>query len=470
MGVVILGDVGATVSYHVGDEAMTEYALAALAERGVDDVTVVAANVKAATERFGRRAISRIGFDVAQSDAWRADRHDQIVQSLRRTGPGLGGSDPAWEVIRAVAASTGVIVCGGGNIAAQFPNHLHERMALAEIARHFGKPVVFTSQTFGPLFKPSQVEAVSAMLGGADLVGARELSSHELALELGAPPDRTAHTLDDGFWLEPTDADLERVERLGLPDDFIVAGFTGHAGSTGWTREENQRRVAETLELVAADLSLPVLLVSHVGSLVTERRNHDQVANDAIAARTSAAVTALPMLSSGEVVALTRRARLNLSSRYHPTVFGPAAGVPSVAITQSLYSSVKIGGALRNVGLEDYAIPAASWRPELVVEAARLQMSPSTGFRVHMASVRDVRRAESTRWWDAVAACVQGRGLGTPPPSLSAVPTLAGEPRWRDEIRSVAHVADAAEHSSTMDKWTIERLKGRVKRLKAKLD
>lgn len=467
MGVVVLGDVGAKVSYHVGDEAMTEYALAALAERGLDDVTVMASNVKAAAGRFGRGAVPRFGFEKSADDTERARRHDEIVGSVSG-GPALRRDDPAREALRAIEAADGVLVCGGGNIASQFPVHLQERLVLAEVARRLGKPVVITSQTLGPMLKPHDVDAVGAMLASADLVGAREASSYALALELGARPERTAHGIDDAFCLEPSSEDEARVDRLGLPAEFALAAFTGHAGSTGWSREENQRRIAETLEQVASELSMPVLLVAHVGSLVEHRRNHDQLTNDAIDALTSSAVTGLPMLTAGEVVALTRRAALSISSRYHPTVFGPAAGVPSVAITQSVYSSVKIGGAMRNVGLGDYAIPAASWRPELVVEAARFQMAPETDLAAHLAEVTRVRRDEARSWWDAVAACLEGRGVDGPPTSLSPAPALAPRPPWEHEVRVVAEVSDAAERTATEDRWDIERLRGRVRRLKAK--
>ncbi|MDN5880376.1 MAG: polysaccharide pyruvyl transferase family protein [Micrococcaceae bacterium] len=460
MSIVILGDVAITHLYHVGDEAMTEYAIDALRDRSIEDVVVVG-NSKLVANRFGTSSVPRIGFDRTKSAAWRKARFDALMASAAGEEGGLPANDPAHKLIEAVRRSSGVLIAGGGNIASKFINHLTERFALAALARHFGVPLVLSSQTYGPELKPVHEKQVLEMMNGAALVGARERSSYELALSLGSDPKKTYRGVDDAFWLRPQSADRERVAELELPADYMLASFTEHAGSTGISRKNYYHRIAQSLDELVERFGMPVFLVSHVGSLDDPAvRSHDQLANDIIAGMTkSNRVSTLPMLTARQVVAVTEQARFNLSSRYHPAVFGAGAGVPSMCISLSLYSSVKLRGALKNVGMEEYAVQAASWTPARVVEGAERMLDEDSGLDEHMRRIVEIRCKEGKQWWDLVAEVLTGAPAPVEIESVSEAKAWENLPSWSTENRTVTDLVERTDRKLTEKGWALEHAK-----------
>src|SRR4051812_36952199 len=150
---IVVGDVGWPNLYHLGDEAMTEYAIDALRERGVDDITVVSADVATGEKTFGTAAVPRVNFRGRSGLAWREERLEKIERAMQGDRAALPADDPAREVMAAVEGADAVLIAGGGNISSSFPAQLFERAAMGRIAEHYGKPFALTSQTFGPLFK-----------------------------------------------------------------------------------------------------------------------------------------------------------------------------------------------------------------------------------------------------------------------------------------------------------------------------
>lgn len=460
MSIVILGDVASSHLYHVGDEAMTEYAIDALRDRGLGDLIVIG-NSKLVEERFGTSSVPRIGFDGSKPAAWRKARFDALMASAAGEGGGLASGDPGLKVIEAVKNASGVLIAGGGNIASKFINHLTERLALAALARHFRVPLVLSSQTYGPELKPAHTREVLDMMNGAELVGARERSSFDMALAMGSDPAKTYRGVDDAFWLRPRKADRLRVAQLDLPADYMLASFTEHAGSTGISRTDFYQRIAFSLDALVDRFEMPVFLVSHVGSLDDPGvRSHDQLANDVIAGMTkSNKVSHLPMLTARQVVAVTEGARFNLSSRYHPAVFGSGAGIPSMCVSLSLYSSVKLRGALNNVGLDDYAIQAASWTPARVVEGAERMLAQSSGLSDHMRQIVRIREEEGKKWWDSVASVLSGLPRPEQIESVSEVSPWGTVPSWGVENRTVTDLVERTDRKLTEKGWALEHAK-----------
>ena len=178
--VIAIGDIGVTDGMmHIGDEAMFEALVDELRARGVTSITGLSAAPDESAERYGIRAIDRIGFPAARAEG--ARRFSAVLAALSGAQQ-LPAGDPFHAVRDAVAEADGVVIAGGGNMASNWPLHIFERAALARIAAHYGKPLVITGQTLGPALSAEDrpILARGADLGatgGAPRVGFRHARS-----------------------------------------------------------------------------------------------------------------------------------------------------------------------------------------------------------------------------------------------------------------------------------------------------
>jgi len=298
--IVVLADVGGE-DFHVGDEAMLEANLALLAERLPDaEVTV-----------RGR------------------------------------GATPA-ELRSLAAAADAVLISGGGNLSSTWPHLLEQRIALLEAAADAGVPAVTGGQTIGPVIEEPHRSRLAATLATVAVLGVREDPSARLALELGVPADRLAHQVDDAFWLEgapPEDPELQELPERGFVAVTLDGSYADPRARAGL------QSIAAQVAAVADRLGLPVVAVPHVGRL-GGYDGPDPAAGRgfvSLVALAGARARLVAVPSVRDAVWLHRRAALTVSSRYHPLVFGSAAGVPGVGIARDDYTAIKLGGALGHV-------------------------------------------------------------------------------------------------------------------------
>lgn len=473
MTIIVIGDVAEEQVYHLGDEAMTEYALDALRVRGATSLTVVAASPRVAVDRFGTAAIPRIGFR-AISERARMERLEGISKYLKCGKSIFEPEDSVFQVIDAFRDAKALVIAGGGNISSSFANHIYERLALARIAKHFGVPVLITSQTFGPLFKAQDELLLKELLSLATVIGARESYSHGLA-QACAPFSNVVHCVDDAAWLEPEEKDNDYIDSLRLPSRFAIASFTYHKGSARYTKREYFDRLAKTVDQLANDLDLDILLVPHVGFLDPSKSGFDQESNQEILQYSkSGRVVAMPMLTARQVISLTRKASLSLSTRYHPTVFGPSNEVPSIAITASYYSSVRMYGSLSNFGLGPLAIPSEIWTPELILDVAR---EVSYQGQAHLKNVVEPLRQQSKNWWDSIADTAINGSPWSPVSSIISPKPCNFEGYCSNFMSPIRKVSDDHLRAQVLDKWKYDeiernkkRLEKRVKLLKVKVE
>ncbi|MGY1641613.1 polysaccharide pyruvyl transferase family protein [Geodermatophilus sp. SYSU D00703] len=471
MRIIVVGDVGWPNMYHLGDEAMTEYAVDALRERGIDDICLVSADVPTAERTFGTSAVPRVNFRGKNGLAWREERLRDIEKAMNGDRSALSADDPARAVMAAVEGADAVLIAGGGNIASSFPAQLFERVAIGRMAEHYGKPFALTSQTFGPLFKSADRPRLERLLQSAVRVGTRERDSHQLVQEAGVAPGVAALTMDDAAWLEPRPADRDAVAALDLPARYVVGSFTTHAGTSGLSAARYTAALAADLDVIAERLDADVLLVPHLGTFVAGEKSHDQLTNDQIVAQSrSGRVRAMPLLPARQVIALTEGALLNLSTRYHPTVFGPAVGVPSVCLVLSYYSSVRMRGALGNVGLTDFALPQGSWQNGRLPAVVDEIVERDAELRAHLRAVREVRVPEGRAWWDALVAGLSGTPAPAGPTQLAEVPEFRGRGPWRDEAAAIRATEDRLQAQDVRRKWDVERAQWVARRAETQRD
>ena len=421
MKVLLMGDIGADVDFHVGDEAMLEGALRELRSRLTVDFTVISADPAASAARYDVRSIDRLGFAALADRASRDDRLDRIVAAARGHAALLEADDAAWPVIETVADSDAVVIAGGGNLNSSFVEHVYERAALAALCDVFGTRLVVSGQSLGPALTARDAELVGGILASARLVGAREAESFALALELGARADTVFHTIDDASFLGTDDAAAvpdSVIERLGLTKNkYVVLSFPEYGGV------ESPAELATALKQLISDVKsvtkLKVVLVPHQGSLDGAASVHD----DAMTARLQGpGVLVAPLLVPSEVAALTGGAALSISARYHPAVFALSAGVPAIGVWLDDYTRRKITGALENFGAGAYAVPVSAIHTGLLRRLVESTWAERAPIRAALVAAAGARREDAAAWWDAVASVVSG--VQASPRSLLAIPAI----------------------------------------------
>ncbi len=333
--IVVLGDVGESSAFHVGDEAMFTALLDTILRIAPGEVFVTAMSVDPATtaERYGIAAVGYFGF-AGQSQA----ESEALLQEI------LHGSPRGLSPVSALDQADLVVVSGGGNLTSSWPSHIYERVAVARLAKRRGIPLVVLGQSIGPWFEQRDRGLVAELLTSATLVTTREAASFDLARDLGVHPSRLFQHSDEATSLAPRKpAQVPSKPFLALTIDEhlnIAAEATVHA-------------VLDTVLCYADQQNLAVVLVPHTGDLDHRATRHDVAVGVAllniVEARGLEAVLA-PIGDVREAAWWSSEAEVVVSSRYHPIVFALAAATPSIFLSQDSYTAQKGVGVLSAAG------------------------------------------------------------------------------------------------------------------------
>jgi len=395
---LVVGDVGRTDAYHVGDESMLLGLVEGIRAEGVAvEWTVI-----------GDASVAGPDLDVD------VGRHDALI------------------------------IAGGGNLSPVWPDHVRRRAALVRAARLAGRPVVVTGQTIGPVLTAPSRDLVGEILSSAALVGVREEDSYRLALALGVPPGRLSLQVDDASGLEavaPSAADA-----ITGGGGFIA--FTLNPLGTDADGLDTVPRLAAQLVDLAGRTGVAVVIVPHVGHRGGAPAHDVAVAHALVAAGRSPALRAAPLPSPPEAVWYCKQADLVVSSRYHPLVFATAAGTPALLLHQDLYTRTKGEGALAHVGLQRWSLPVGEAALGLLLPAAVELWEARASVRAHLEAVQPAMRESIRRHHRAVLAALSGAGTGAiAPPVLQPLgPSPQGE--WfagaHDALRALGRQAELA--------------------------
>ncbi|MFJ6653749.1 polysaccharide pyruvyl transferase family protein [Microbacterium sp. NPDC091313] len=395
MAVLAIGDIGVVSGMiHIGDEAMFEAARDELAARGLATVGVSSDPAESAA-RYGVACVPRLGFVRLDREA--ASRRADALLAAAAGERALPADDPADGVLAALDEASGVLIAGGGNLASRWPVHVFERTTLAAMARRRGLPVVVTGQTFGPDLEPADAERVAAMTRGAALTGVRESDSAALARRWGA---RVHANVDDASFLGGGPA---ATDGPALDGPVLVSLSGWFAGRPA---ERVEQGIADLLDHAAETVG-PVLFHAHFGpELAGEQPRGDAALHERVRQRMRRTSEVVPSGDSLGAAALARRARMLVTSRYHPAVFAAPAGVPILALAADEYTHVKLGGALGHWGQEAVvdldALDGATTALAAVAASAEHTRALS-------AERRDAHRARAAAWWDEVATALAAR-------------------------------------------------------------
>jgi polysaccharide pyruvyl transferase WcaK-like protein len=384
---------------HIGDEAMFDACVAELGSRGIHDIVGISSNPAETAARYEISAVARIGFDAVRggSRAASTDRMSRVLRTATgETGP-LEPGDPALAVIEAVRLSDGVVIAGGGNLSSLWPMHVFERATLGALARALHKPLVITGQTVGPLLDAADGGLVSALFSSARRVGLREPASFELTELLGVPSGLLTLTVDDASFLP------EDRSRPATPDipPYCLVTLANHIGEAD--RDTVVAAIAALLDHVTTSTGLDIVFSAHFSSTDPLLSRGDSVMHSAVASAMSEASSVIPTTDARASAALARGAGLVVASRYHPAVFAVAAGVPTIGIPVDDYTTVKLTGALGNLGQSSVLAVGrlVSGDGGALVDAV---WADRDGIRSRGIELAQLRRGASTQWWDAVAA------------------------------------------------------------------
>jgi polysaccharide pyruvyl transferase WcaK-like protein len=405
--IVVIGDVGSTAAYHVGDEAM----LAGLIE-GIDGSgvcahwTVISLDPASSSLNFGVDAVPDFGFVGCQDLAAREALLARLDALLAEKGTKwLAHAPAAWrETLGAIARSDAVVIAGGGNLADSWPGQIFERAALVRSAMRAGKPVVISGQTLGPTLSARSRQLATEVLTACALVGAREELSFGLARELGVNPDRLRLQFDDAIGVEAVaPAGAARIARRG---EFIAVTLNPLPVTTDSTWM--LPAIAQQLCTLAAHTEKTIVMVPHVGDLGGAKVHDVGVAHQLLeAAGRSPRLRIAPLPSPSEAVWYCENASMVVSTRYHPVVFAIATGTPALFLYQDRYTRVKGEGALRLAGLDGWSLSIGLGARGLLIQAAIDLWENQEAVRAHLREIKSVLRRARQQHVDALIGALQ---------------------------------------------------------------
>jgi polysaccharide pyruvyl transferase WcaK-like protein len=417
--IVAIGDIGVTDDLiHIGDEAMFDELVRRLRARGADHITGISSDPAETAARYGIESVQRIGFDPERGASAAASRpaQEQRMDLVLRTAAGetglLADDDTAHAVIAAVAASDGVAIAGGGNMASTWPLHIFERATLGRIARILGKPLAVSGQTIGPFLTAPDAALVAELLGSAELVGLREGPSLALSTRLGVHPALLNQTIDDASFLGSVADDgagePEPEPEPGRERAYCVVTLANHIGDV--SRDEFTAQLAGVLDFVVTELDLEVVFFAHFGSIDDGSLPASEVpvrGDSVVHARIAAAMTqpsaVHPTTDSPAAARLARGAALSVSSRYHPAVFASSGGVPAIGISVDEYTTTKLTGALGNFG-QSAVLPITELIAGTGIDLVSDVWERREEIRAAGTEIAAGNREGSNAWWDRVAA------------------------------------------------------------------
>lgn len=335
---------------------------------------------------IGRSAPSRIPLSFRPA-AEKVERRARSLQAGRK--PELAGNDLRWEPSRlhAIRQADIVVSSGGGFINDVFWRHGAKVMGSLAVAQRFGKPTAVFSQGIGPLTNAALIRLLMHSMPRLAVIGLREgLGSAALLGKCGVESERFQVTGDDALLLATPKVRPPTGTGVGL--NIRVAFYSG----------------------------IDTSVASEVVTTTTEFANGHDVATVALPVsryKGSSDLEAIQLRSSGqpdsptdngsddvrspeELVDRTARCRVIVTGSYHAAVFGLAAGVPAVCVTNSRYYDQKFEGLDGQFpGGCHLARPGPGFERDLSDAIGRAwDTCESDRDRLHSAAQTQVQRAE----------------------------------------------------------------------------
>ncbi len=425
MRLLMIGDVNRSADgdRHVGDEAMYVQAVRQIRSRTDASVTLL-------TDVQGFHAESSEKYLQMVSVPSDLQSYQLRLADVLAAAQGGSGSierdDSAWPIIDAVASSTGVLICGGGNLNSTFPHLVFQRHLLAKLAKLFNKPLVVTGQTFGPQLENGIDQLVAEIVVNADLVGCREQGSFDIALRLGTDPARVTLTTDDAMYMSAASHAEEFPDQGHVA--WTVPQYSGSVPPDYW-----RRSLTEAITTASQVTGLEVLLVPHTATKSTLRSDDDVSFALELerACPSDVAVRALASTNLDDVLAATASAQMVVSGRYHPLVFALGESIPAIGISTDAYTAQKIGGVMANFGVGAFQLSGLTLPMPSFAGCISYAWEHRAEIQAHLRSRNEVVSVSYDEWWDAVVDSLSGNQAR--PADLPSSVNLPVDASWERE-------------------------------------
>jgi polysaccharide pyruvyl transferase WcaK-like protein len=343
---VIIADVGGEQVRHHGDEAILEANLAAFRRRLPGASFVVATRDPAWIERrYGVGAIDLVGFARGPSAAIeRRALLDRLMEDA--------ASRRGHATIEAVAGADAVVVSGGGNLAAAWPDLVYERAALLKLARRFDKPTLVLGQTIGPALGPDERQLLAETLPEARHVGVRDLPSAALARRLGVSAARLWYQCDDAMAFGDETLAIAGVDGVACPPIAVTIDPQVRAAARGIFEA-----LATQLRALSTTTGAPLVLIPHAFGDESTEAPSDLTEARLLADRIGLpSTTILAGVAAAEARRITSAAGVVISTRFHALIFALSGATPCIGLYGDDYCRVKLQGALAHAHHDDWAM------------------------------------------------------------------------------------------------------------------
>ena len=398
--------------------------------------TIVSRDPAWAARHYGVTAVPAFEFPRVASAS---SERQSILADLLESPP------DQHPTINAVATSDALILSGGGNLCATWPDLLYERVALLQLAHRFGKPAVVLGQTIGPHLRDDERRLLAESLRHVRFIGVREMPSAALAIELEVPHGQLWYQSDDALVVndETSVSDGETAEPRASPGAVSIAVTIDPQIRA--TSEALFDSLADQLRTLSDTTGAPLVLVPHAFGSEDRGVPSDLAEARLLAERVRPArVTIAENLDTRDTRRVAAEAALVISSRYHPIVFGLAGGVPAVGIYGDDYCRIKLQGALAHARLERCALTYDEVARGTLLETSLELWGRRDQIRDDLAACMQSWRVEWSERWMAVRAALTGEALPIPPsrlfgrPAGEVLPAVASafsaQQRWSEDV------------------------------------
>jgi colanic acid/amylovoran biosynthesis protein len=281
----------------------------------------------------GAASVAPMSFQRTAEQMWKMVMPLLARPKRRSVASGLGSGQ--WRVLEAVRQADLVVSSGGGFVNDVFWWHGVGVLSVLAMAQRLGKPTAMFGQGIGPLTHPVLTRLVTLIMPRLLVIGLREGSSSiPLLTSHGVERERIQVTGDDSLLLATTVKRPRTGTAIGL--NIRVASYSAvdrrvASQAVAVTFQSALRRGVKTLPL-------PVSRYKASSDLKALRNCGARPGDDA-AGREFADIHT-PM----ELAQHAASCRIVVTGSYHAAVFGLAAGVPAVCISNSRYYDLKFKG------------------------------------------------------------------------------------------------------------------------------
>lgn len=328
--IMIVGDVtGMCDGYHVGDDAMFEVALSRILKYvDKNNIIVISPSPKTTKNSYDVCSILLDSKTFIQrfKNLFIRPHHELYI---------------FWNIISSVFKCKIIFVSGGGNHTSVWKDVFETRMYLYFIAFLFRKPIIFSSQTFGP-FTDYHMQVCRRLLRRSKFLGVRDKNFSAKQIQL-----TTHFAVDDAVFLEKKH-NQQTQQIINCSNKIIGLSMRHFKGATDNDRDNICKEVA----LYAIENNMKTVFIPHHAPNQQKDLSIAQTIKKYWKDKDQLYEILYPIPLASAVKALTGECSVVVAMRYHQVVFSLSVGVPVIGVYVEEYTKAKLKGAFEQFELE----------------------------------------------------------------------------------------------------------------------